>query len=82
MYARQILDSRGLPDRSGRSGLRTGAGAWGWSPSAPPPVGPRLGASRPYSVYGGKGVLDAVKTRQRGVAPKVIGKDASDQRAL
>ena len=34
------------------------------------------------SVYGGKGVLNAVKAVNEVIAPKVIGMDAADQRAL
>ena len=34
------------------------------------------------SVYQGKGVLNAVKAVNEEIAPKVIGMDASDQRAL
>ena len=34
------------------------------------------------SVYGGKGVLNAVKAVNEVIAPKIIGMDAADQRAL
>ena len=85
VYARQILDSRGNPTVEGRAGHRgRRPGVWVSFRPVPPPVRPRLGERRDgdKAVYQGKGVLNAVKAVNEEIAPKVIGMDAADQRAL
>ena len=84
VYARQILDSRGNPTVEVVLDTEDGARGLGLVPS-----GASTGASEAWerrdgdkSVYGGKGVLNAVKAVNDEIAPKVIGMDAADQRAL
>ena len=63
---------------------KTAPRAWAWFRPAPPPVRAEAWERRDgdKSVYGGKGVLNAVKAVNEVIAPKVIGMDAADQRAL
>ena len=84
VYARQILDSRGNPTVEVVLDTEDGAEGRGLVPS-----GASTGEAEAWerrdgdkSVYGGKGVLNAVKAVNEEIAPKVIGLDASDQRAL
>ena len=84
VYARQILDSRGNPTVQVVLDTEDGAQGLGLVPS-----GASTGEAEAWerrdgdkSVYGGKGVLNAVKAVNEVIAPKVIGMDATDQRAL
>ena len=84
VYARQILDSRGNPTVEVVLDTEDGAQGLGLVPS-----GASTGEAEAWerrdgdkSVYMGKGVLNAVKAVNEEIAPKVIGMDASDQRAL
>ena len=84
VYARQILDSRGNPTVEVYLETEDGAQGKGLVPS-----GASTGEAEAWerrdgdkSVYGGKGVLNAVKAVNEVIAPKVIGMDATDQRAL
>ena len=84
VYARQILDSRGNPTVEVVLDTEDGARGLGLVPS-----GASTGEAEAWerrdgdkSVYQGKGVLNAVKAVNEEIAPKVIGMDASDQRAL
>ena len=84
MYARQILDSRGNPTVEVVLDTEDGARGIGLVPS-----GASTGEAEAWerrdgdkSVYMGKGVLNAVKAVNEEIAPKVIGMDATDQRAL
>ena len=84
VYAREILDSRGNPTVEVYLETEDGAQGRGLVPS-----GASTGAAEAWerrdgdkSVYGGKGVLNAVKAVNEVIAPKVIGMDATDQRAL
>ena len=84
VYARQILDSRGNPTVEVVLDTDDGAQGLGLVPS-----GASTGEAEAWerrdgdkSVYQGKGVLNAVKAVNEEIAPKVIGMNASDQRAL
>ena len=84
VYARQILDSRGNPTVEVVLDTDDGAQGLGLVSS-----GASTGEAEAWerrdgdkSVYQGKGVLNAVKAVNEEIAPKVIGMDASDQRAL
>lgn len=84
VYARQILDSRGNPTVEVVLDTEDGARGIGLVPS-----GASTGEAEAWerrdgdkSVYMGKGVLNAVKSVNEEIAPKVIGMDATDQRAL
>ena len=84
VYARQILDSRGNPTVEVVLDTEDGARGIGLVPS-----GASTGDAEAWerrdgdkSVYMGKGVLNAVKAVNEEIAPKVIGMDATDQRAL
>ncbi len=84
VYARQILDSRGNPTAEVVLDTEDGARGIGLVPS-----GASTGEAEAWerrdgdkSVYMGKGVLNAVKAVNEEIAPKVIGMDATDQRAL
>ena len=84
VYARQILDSRGNPTVEVVLDTDDGARGLGLVPS-----GASTGEAEAWerrdgdkSVYQGKGVLGAVKAVNEEIAPKVIGMDATDQRAL
>ena len=84
VYARQILDSRGNPTVEVVLDTEDGAQGLGLVPS-----GASTGEAEAWerrdgdkSVYQGKGVLNAVKAVNEEIAPKVIGMDAADQRAL
>ena len=84
VYARQILDSRGNPTVEVVLDTDDGAQGLGLVPS-----GASTGEAEAWerrdgdkSVYQGKGVLNAVKAVNEEIAPKVLGMDASDQRAL
>ena len=84
VYARQILDSRGNPTVEVVLDTEDGARGIGLVPS-----GASTGEAEAWerrdgdkSVYMGKGVLKAVKAVNEEIAPKVIGMDATDQRAL
>ena len=84
VYARQILDSRGNPTVEVVLDTEDGARGLGLVPS-----GASTGEAEAWerrdgdkSVYMGKGVLNAVKAVNEEIAPKVIGMDATDQRAL
>lgn len=84
VYARQILDSRGNPTVEVVLDTEDGARGIGLVPS-----GASTGEAEAWerrdgdkSVYMGKGILNAVKAVNEEIAPKVIGMDATDQRAL
>ena len=84
VYARPILDSRGNPTVEVVLDTEDGARGIGLVPS-----GASTGEAEAWerrdgdkSVYMGKGVLNAVKAVNEEIAPKVIGMDATDQRAL
>lgn len=84
VYAREILDSRGNPTVEVILETEDGAQGRGLVPS-----GASTGAAEAWerrdgdkSRYQGKGVLNAVKAVNDVIAPKVIGMDATDQRAL
>lgn len=84
VYARQTLDSRGNPTVEVVLDTEDGARGIGLVPS-----GASTGEAEAWerrdgdkSVYMGKGVLNAVKAVNEEIAPKVIGMDATDQRAL
>ncbi|NEG69327.1 phosphopyruvate hydratase [Bifidobacterium choloepi] len=84
VYARQILDSRGNPTVEVVLDTEDGARGLGLVPS-----GASTGEAEAWerrdgdkSVYQGKGVLNAVKAVNDEIAPKVIGMDATDQRAI
>ncbi|ATU20878.1 phosphopyruvate hydratase [Bifidobacterium choerinum] len=84
VYAHQILDSRGNPTVEVVLDTEDGARGIGLVPS-----GASTGEAEAWerrdgdkSVYQGKGVLGAVKAVNEEIAPKVIGMDATDQRAL
>lgn len=84
IYAREILDSRGNPTVEVLLETDDGALGHGLVPS-----GASTGEAEAWerrdgdkSHYQGKGVLDAVKAVNEEIAPKVIGMDATDQRAL
>lgn len=84
VYARQILDSRGNPTVEVVLDTEDGARGIGLVPS-----GASTGEAEAWerrdgdkSVYMGKGVLNAVKAVNEEIAPKVIGMDATAQRAL
>ena len=84
IYAREILDSRGNPTVEVLLETDDGALGHGLVPS-----GASTGEAEAWerrdgdkSRYQGKGVLDAVKAVNEEIAPKVIGMDATDQRAL
>ena len=84
VYAREILDSRGNPTVEVYLETEDGAQGRGLVPS-----GASTGAAEAWerrdgdkSRYQGKGVLNAVKAVNEVIAPKVIGMDAADQRAL
>lgn len=84
VYARQILDSRGNPTVEVVLDCEDGARGLGLVPS-----GASTGEAEAWerrdgdkSVYLGKGVLNAVKAVNEEIAPKIIGMDATDQRAL
>ena len=87
VYARQILDSRGNPTVEVEVYVEGDTGAY--MGRAAVPSGASTGEAEAWerrdgdkSVYQGKGVLNAVKAVNEEIAPKVIGMDASDQRAL
>ena len=84
VYARQILDSRGNPTVQVVLDTEDGAQGLGLVPSGASPGEAEAWERRDgdKSVYGGKGVLNAVKAVNEVIAPKVIGMDAADQRAL
>ena len=84
VYAREILDSRGNPTVEVILDTEDGAQGIGLVPS-----GASTGEAEAWerrdgdkSRFGGKGVLDAVKAVNEVIAPKVIGLDATEQRAL
>jgi enolase len=84
VYAREILDSRGNPTVEVILETEDGAVGRGLVPS-----GASTGAAEAWerrdgdkSRYMGKGTLNAVKAVNDEIAPKVIGMDATDQRAL
>ncbi len=84
VYARQIVDSLGNPTVEVVLDTDDGARGLGLVPS-----GASTGEAEAWerrdgdkSVYQGKGVLGAVKAVNEEIAPKVIGMDATDQRAL
>jgi enolase len=84
VHARQILDSRGNP--TVEVDVRLEAGAFG---RALVPSGASTGGHEAVelrdgdrSVYGGKGVLQAVHNVIAEIGPAVRGLDAADQRAL
>lgn len=79
--ALQILDSRGNPTLSATVTLENGAVGWAAVPS-----GASTGSYEAVelrdgdkSVYGGAGVLKAIKNIEEKIAPELIGQDATDQ---
>ncbi len=84
IHARQILDSRGNPTLEAE--IELDSGAFG---RAAVPSGASTGAREAIelrdknpSVYGGKGVLQAVSNVNGEISSKLLGFDASDQEAL
>ena len=84
VIGRVVMDSRGNPTVQVVLDTEDGAQGLGLVPS-----GASTGEAEAWerrdgdkSVYGGKGVLNAVKAVNEVIAPKVIGMDAADQRAL
>ena len=84
VLGREVMDSRGNPTVEVVLDTEDGAQGLGLVPS-----GASTGEAEAWerrdgdkSVYGGKGVLNAVKAVNEVIAPKVIGMDAADQRAL
>lgn len=82
--ALQILDSRGNPTLSATVTLENGAIGWAAVPS-----GASTGSYEAVelrdgdkSVYGGAGVLTAVKNIEAKIAPALIGQDATDQKNI
>jgi len=82
--ALQILDSRGNPTLSATVTLENGAIGWAAVPS-----GASTGSYEAVelrdgdkSVYGGAGVLTAVKNVEEKIAPALIGQDATDQKNI
>jgi enolase len=84
IHARQILDSRGNPTIEVEIVLASGAVGRAAVPSGASTgqfeaVELRDGDER---VYGGKGVLQAVRNVEWEIAPALLGRDAEDQRGL
>ncbi len=84
VHARQILDSRGNPTLEAEIVLDSGAFG-----RAAVPSGASTGAREAIelrdknpSVYGGKGVLQAVSNVNGEISSKLLGLDANDQQAL
>ena len=84
VYARQILDSRGNPTVEAEVTLSDGTIGRGTAPS-----GASTGEfealelrDRDKGKYGGKGVLKAVDSVNKVIAPALIGADASDTYAV
>jgi len=82
--ALQILDSRGNPTLSATVTLENGAIGWAAVPS-----GASTGSYEAVelrdgdmSVYGGAGVLQAVKNVEEKIALALIGQDATDQKKI
>lgn len=82
--ALQILDSRGNPTLSATVVLENGAIGWAAVPS-----GASTGSYEAVelrdgdkSVYGGAGVLTAVKNVEEKIAPALIGQDATNQKNI
>ena len=82
--ALQILDSRGNPTLSATVTLENGMTGWAAVPS-----GASTGSYEAVelrdgdkSVYGGLGVLNAVKNVEEKIAPALIGQDATDQKKI
>ena len=82
--ALQILDSRGNPTLSATVTLENGAIGWAAVPS-----GASTGSYEAVelrdgdkSVYGGAGVLQAVKNVEEKIASALIGQDATDQKKI
>lgn len=82
--ALQILDSRGNPTLSATVTLENGAIGWAAVPS-----GASTGSYEAVelrdgdkSVYGGAGVLTAVKNVEEKIAAALIGQDATDQKKI
>lgn len=82
--ALQILDSRGNPTLAATVVLENGAIGWAAVPS-----GASTGSYEAVelrdgdkSVYGGAGVLTAVKNVETKIAPALIGQDATDQKNI
>ncbi len=84
VIAHEILDSRGVPTVEAEVHLEGGAKAWAQVPS-----GASTGSAEALELrdgdparYFGKGVLKALENIEQKIAPKVIGLDACDQKAL
>jgi enolase len=82
--ALQILDSRGNPTLSATVTLENGATGWAAVPS-----GASTGSYEAVelrdgdkSIYGGLGVLNAVRNIEEKIAPALIGQDATDQKKI
>lgn len=82
--ALQILDSRGNPTLAATVVLENGAIGWAAVPS-----GASTGSYEAVelrdgdkSVYGGAGVLTAVKNIEAKISPALIGQDATDQKNI
>lgn len=82
--ALQILDSRGNPTLSASVTLENGAIGWAAVPS-----GASTGSYEAVelrdgdkAVYGGQGVLTAVKNIEEKIAPALIGLEATDQKNI
>jgi enolase len=84
VVGREILDSRGNP--TVEVDVTLTGGAWG---RAVAPSGASTGAHEAWELrdrgkkrYGGKGVQKAVDNVNRVIAPKLVGKDAGEQKKL
>ncbi|MFZ4631781.1 MAG: phosphopyruvate hydratase [Patescibacteria group bacterium] len=82
--ALQILDSRGNPTLSATVILENGVSGWAAVPS-----GASTGSYEAVelrdgdkAVYGGAGVLNAVKNIEEKIAPALIGQDATEQEKI
>ena len=81
--ARQILDSRGNPTVEADVVLEDGSLGRAAVPSgASTGSGEALELRDDDAAFGGKGVLKAVNNVRSIIAPALVGKDASDQKAL
>ena len=82
--AREILDSRGNPTLEAEVSTQSGAVGWAAVPS-----GASTGAYEALELrdgdktrYLGKGTKKAVRNVREVIAPKLLGMDAADQRAI
>lgn len=83
VYAREILDSRGTPTVEAKIVLETGEAI------ASVPSGASTGFKEAYELrdqdpnrFGGMGVLKAVENIEKIIGPKIIGKEAENQKEI